>query len=187
MADIPTTEPTSLRAGDTWRWLRTLDDYPATDWTLKYRFRHPTLAGFEIVASASGSDHSVTVSAATSAGYGAGTWAWVAWVEGGSSEKYTVDQGTVEIAADFRAAAASATLDTRSHARKVLAAIEAVIENRATLDQEEYTIAGRSLKRTPAGELLKLRLRYLNEVRNEQAAERLANGLGTGRIIGARL
>jgi hypothetical protein len=32
-ADIPTTEPSELRVGDTWKWTRILADYPASfDW-----------------------------------------------------------------------------------------------------------------------------------------------------------
>jgi hypothetical protein len=182
-ADIPTTEPLFARAGDTWKWTRTLEDYPASSgWTLKYRFKNAD-GGFEIVATASGSDHSVTVAAATSAAYAAGKYSWVAWVEGGSSEKYTVDSGSFTVQSDYRAIAAATGLDDRSHARKVLTAIEAVIERRATKDQEEYTIEGRSLKRTPIPDLLKLRQKYQAEVVAEEAAAKLAAGQLPGRKI----
>lgn len=179
-ASIPTTEPTELRAGDTWRWTRALADYPASAWALKYRFKHPTLAGFEIVAIASGDTHSIIYAAASSASVGAGDYSWIAWVEGGTSEKYTVDQGVITVKPDYRAATAAAVLDERSHARIVLAAIEAVIEGRATIDQEGYEIAGRSLKRTPIPDLLKLRQTYRAEVRAQQQAERIQNGTGVG-------
>jgi hypothetical protein len=89
----------------------------------------------------------------------------------------------MEVEPDF---SATATLDTRSHARKVLAAIEAVIERRATKDQEEYTIDGRSLKRTPVAHLLVLRYRYKREVEQEEQADRLAKGRGTGRKVVTR-
>jgi len=39
-ATIPSDEPARLRAGDTWKWTRTLGDYPAGTWTLKYRFKN---------------------------------------------------------------------------------------------------------------------------------------------------
>jgi hypothetical protein len=184
MTDIPTNEPAQLRAGDTWKWTRSLGDYLASaGWTLKYRFKHPINAGFEIVASASGADHAVTVAAATTTGYTAGKYTWTAWVEGGSSEKYTVDGGTLEVLTDYRAVTAAAVSDNRSHARKVLEAIEAVIEGRAAKDQEEYQIAGRQLKHTPLAELLKFRNRYKQELAAETAAENLANGIGTSRTI----
>lgn len=186
-ADIPTTEPAELRVGDTWKWTKTLADYPASAWTLKYRFKSP-VGGFEITSSASGDDYSVTVAASATAAYVAGDYSWVAWVEGGSSEKYTVDTGTTTLAPDYRGTATAATaLDDRSHARKVLAAIEAVLESRATKDQESYEIAGRSLKRTPIGDLLKLRQHYKAEAAAEAAAEAIQNGTGTGRKIQFRL
>lgn len=178
-AEIPTTEPLSVRAGDTWKWTRTLADYPASSWTLKYRFKNAA-GGFEVTASASGDDYSVTVAAATTAGYAAGSYTWIAWVEGGSSEKYTVDQGTLTVGQDYRGSTAAAALDDRSHARKVLAAIEAVIESRASKDQEEYTINGRSLKRTSIGDLLKLRQKYQAAVAAEDAAAKMADGFAPG-------
>ena len=184
-ADIPTIEPSSLRSGDTWTWTKTLDDYPATAWTLKYRFKSAA-GGFEIVATASGSDHAATVAAATSAGYAAGTYTWVAWVEGGTAEKYTVGQGSTEILPDYRNGLATVALDDRSHAAKTLAAIEAWIEGR---DQgvAEYEIAGRRMKYIPIGDLLKLRQRYQAEVAAETSRAAIAAGLGTGRKIQFRL
>ena len=184
-ADIPTNEPAELRAGDTWKWTRTLADYPASAWTLKYRFKSPT-AGFEITASASGDDYSVTVTAATTAAYAAGTYTWIAWVEGGTSEKYTVDTGVVTIDADYRSGTATAGLDDRSHARKTLAAIESWIESRNP-GVAEYEIAGRRMKYIPVADLLKLRQHYKAEVSAEEAAEAIRNGLGTARRIQFRL
>ena len=179
-APIPTTEPTELRAGDTWKWTRSLADYPASSgWTLKYRYKNAD-GGFEIVASTSGADFSVSVAAAATTGYAAGTYSWTAWVEGGTSEKYTVDGGVCTVKSDYRAAAATVALDDRTHARKVLDAIESVIEGRASKDQERYMIAGRELWRTPIPTLLKLRQTYRAEVKQQEQAERLQNGTGVG-------
>lgn len=185
-ADIPTNEPVKARAGDTWKWTRTLDDYPAGTWTLKYRFKHPTAAGFEVVATASGTDHSVTVAASATTGYAAGKYTWIAWVEGGSSEKYTVDHGTLEIQPEYRAASSTATLDERSHARKTLEAIEAWIEAR-DMAVAEYEIAGRRMKYIPIPELIKLRQSYKREVEAEEAAAAIARGEGSGRRIQFRM
>lgn len=181
--DIPTNEPSSLRAGDTWKWTRTLDDYPAGTWTLKYRFKNAT-SYFEIVAGTSGTDHSVSVAAATTAAYPAGSYTWMAWVEGGSSEKYTVDTGTLEVDPDYRAS--TAAYDGRSHARKMLDALEAWLEARDPA-VAEYEIAGRRMKYIPIAELVKLRNRYGMEVRNEEAAAAIARGEGLGRKIQFRV
>jgi hypothetical protein len=185
MLDIPTNEPTSLRAGDTWTWKRTLADYPAGTWTLKYRFKCST-TGFEITCTASGTDHLATVAAATSAAYVAGTWTWIAWVEGGVSEKYTVDSGSIKIEPEYRTGAATVALDDRSHAVKMLAAIETWLESRDPA-VAEYEIAGRRMKYIPIAELLKLRSRYQAEVANNENAARIARGEGIGRKIQFRI
>ena len=180
-ADIPTIEPSSLRSGDTWTWTKTLDDYPATAWTLKYRFKSAA-GGFEIVATASGSDHAATVAAATSAGYAAGSYTWVAWVEGGTAEKYTVGQGSTEILPDYRNGLATVALDDRSHAAKTLAAIEAWIEGR---DQgvAEYEIAGRRMKFRSSAEILDQLNHWKSILAAEKRAERIAAGLGGGNKV----
>ncbi|HAF43425.1 MAG TPA: hypothetical protein DCK83_00385 [Gallionellaceae bacterium] len=186
MTDIPENEPLSLRSGDTWKWKRTLADYPAGTWTLKYRFKHPTAAGFEVVATADGTDHLATVAAATSAGYAAGAYSWIAWVEGGSSEKYTVDTGTLTIDPDYRSGTAAAVLDDRSHAQKMLTAIETWLESR-DVAVGEYEIAGRRMKYIPIAELIKLRNRYKNEVASAANAAAIAKGEGIGRKIQFRV
>lgn len=183
MADIPTNEPLSLRAGDTWKWTRTLDDYPAPTWVLKYRFKNAT-SYFEITAAASGTDHAVTVTAASTAAYAAGTYTWMAWVEGGSSEKYTVDTGTLVIDPDYRAS--TAAYDGRSHAKKMLDAIEAWLEAR-DIAVAEYEIAGRRMKYIPIPELIAMRSRYKLEVQAETNADAIAKGEGVGRKIQFRV
>lgn len=184
MPDIPTTEPVSLRAGDTWKWTRTLADYPAGVWTLKYRFKSEA-SGFEIGATASGTTHSVSVAALATTDYAAGDYTWIAWVEAGA-EKFTVDQGSVTIAPDYRKSSASTALDDRSHARKMLAAIEAWLESRDP-GVAEYEIAGRRMKYIPPAELIKMRSRYQSEVLAEENAAKLAKGEGIGRKIQLRI
>lgn len=183
-ADIPTTEPAALRAGDTWKWTKTLADYPASVWTLTYRFKNAA-GGFEFAASASGDDYSVTVSAATTAGFAAGTYHWQAQVVTGS-EKYTVDTGVLVVDPNLFAGTATAAFDARSHVRKMLAAIEAWLEAKDPA-VAEYEIAGRRMKYVPIAELVKLRNRYTAAVAAEDAADKLAAGIGAGRKIQFRL
>jgi hypothetical protein len=91
----------------------------------------------------------------------------------------TVFAGTVEI----RSNPSGSAYDPRSHARKVLDAIEAVLEGRASVDQVSITINGRTLSRTPLADLLKLRGTYRDEVANEEVALRISQGLGSGRKV----
>jgi hypothetical protein len=185
VADITDNEPGSLRAGDTWKWTKSLADYPASAWSLKYRFKSPT-AGFEISATADGDIHSVSVAAATTTAYAAGTYSWIAWVEGGTSEKYTVDTGVTVVNPDYRTGTATSALDDRSHARKTLEAIEAWIESRNP-GVAMYEIAGRRMQYIPIPDLLKMRQLYKSEVSAEDAAEAIRNGTGTGRRIQFRM
>jgi hypothetical protein len=189
-AEIPTTEPAELRAGDTWKWTKSLSDFPASyPWTLKYRFKHPTAAGFEIVASASGDNYAVTETAATTTGRVAGTYTWTAWVEGGSSEKYTVDEGTLVVLADYRAVSAAAVLDDRSDARVIyealITAYKSAVASRAFVS--EYEIAGRRMKfESRAGWIKEINF-WKAQCAAEVSAEAIANGTGTGRRIQFRL
>lgn len=179
--EIPTNEPQELRAGMTWKWDRNdLADYPAPTWTLKYWFKR--MGGtdkFSITAAANGTYHRVSVAKASTAAYVADDYSWVAVVDD-STESYEVDSGTMKVLPRYDQDVA---LDDRTHAKKVLEAIEAVIEGRATKDQEEYTIGNRSLKRTPLEELIKLRGRYKAEVAQEELADATRNGQGGGKVV----
>jgi len=181
-ATIPTTEPAALHAGDSWAWTRTLADYPAGEgWVLSYVYTNAS-SRFTLTAGASGDDHAIAEDAADTAPIKPGKYAWAAHVTL-ADDRYTVDTGRLEVKPNLGAAQ---NFDTRSHARTVLESIEAVIERRATKDQEEYTIEGRSLKRTPIAELLVMRDRYRQEAANETAAEQLGRGFGNPRYIGTR-
>lgn len=172
---IPTIEPESFRVGDTVKWTKSLADYlPGDGWVLKYTL-NKTGSKITLTTSDNGDGtHLVSVSAATSAAYKHGVYKWQSYVEY-SGERYTIASGTIEALPDLTAAG----LDTRSHVKKVLDAIEAVLENRATLDQESYTIGNRSLKRMGIEELLKFRDTYKMQYNSELQAERLAMGLGS--------
>lgn len=175
--------PTVWNAGDTLKWDVSVPDYPATEgWTLTYEVKSRNDHIATITASADGAGYTVTVPAATSAGYAIGHHHYRAYVTKGS-ERYTVDSGDLEIVKDFED---SGNYDDRTHAEKVLDAIEAVIEGRASKDQESYTIAGRSLARTPIEDLLKMRDRYKAEDKRNHDADRVARGLGTSRKIRTR-
>jgi len=83
-----------------------------------------------------------------------------------AGDVYEVGVGRFAVTPDLAAVGVKPG-DQRSHPRKVLEAIEAVLENRATMDQESYQIAGRALSRTPITDLLLLRDKYREEVRYE--------------------
>ncbi|GGX01468.1 hypothetical protein [Undibacterium macrobrachii] len=181
MSPLPT-EPTSVNAGDTVSWTKSLADYPASaGWQLTYTLINATHK-ITVDATASGADHLVQVTAATSAEWNAGTYAWQSRVSK-AAEVYTVDSGNITVNPSF---ASQTTFDNRSHAVKTLEAIESTIEGRASSAVAEYEIAGRKLKYINPVELLKLRDFYRGIVRQEQAAERISKGLSDPRKIFVR-
>jgi hypothetical protein len=181
--DIAKNEPKEVRVGLTWQWDREdlVDHYPAPTWTLTYYFKNAA-ANFTFAAAANGSFFRVSRTPAQTAALSAGSYDWIAVVSDGTA-KHEVDRGRIELLPDYTAAA---NLDDRSHARRVLEAIEAVIEGRASKDQQEYTINGRSLKLTPIPDLLVLKDRYAADVAKEDAAEAIANGAGNPRVVRVR-
>ncbi len=181
---IDTIEPAELTVGDTWSWRRDtwVNDYPANaGWVLTYRLIGKNGA-ITITATADGASFLINVAAATTAAYVAGTYAWAASVTK-ASEKYTLDNGTIVLKPNLTAIG---TTDLRGFAEKALESIEAVLSNRATVDQQSFEIAGRKLSRTPITDLLKLRDTFRREVKNLKDAEAIAKGLGTKRTILAR-
>lgn len=180
MVEIPTLEPDELVAGDTVEFRRSLGVFSASQgWSLEYALRGP--ASITWTSTAEGDDHKVLVTAQTTAAYTAGLYEIAGYAKKGSGaslERHRIHFGTIAIRPNL--SAVSGVHDPRSHARKVLDAIEAVLEKRASKDQESYTIAGRMLSRTPVGDLVALRDRYREEVAREEQAERIRAGLGHG-------
>lgn len=181
-------EPERITQGETLRWRRELPAFPATDgWVLKYALVHA--GGRQLVtAEADGAAHLVEVASATTAAWAAATYAWQAWVELEDGTRAWVGTGQLVVAQDLAAAGAADGVDPRTHAQRVLEAIEAVLEQRASQAQLGYTIGtdhgSRQLAYIPHAELLALRDRYRLEVQQEQRAARVAAGLGhAGRVV----
>ena len=162
-------QQTTLTAGDTLTYLTTIAGYPASaGWVLKYRLV-PRVSGTAqtLTSTASGDDHRITVAASTTASWTAGEYGWTSWVENGS-EVYSVETGQLTVAPDPRTMAVGT--DTRSHAERMLDAIKATLEGRATDAHLEIEINGRRLRYLPPADLLVLRDRYAWEVRAQRAA-----------------
>jgi len=187
MQEIPTTEPTEFISGDTVKWTRAVDGFLASDgWSLKYVFNFQSSVEATkktVTASASGDDFSVTIAASASGAYTAGDYFWTAYVEKGS-ERYTVDSGRLKVKPDPVNVAAG--VDLRSNAKVILDAIDATLANTATSDQKNILVNGKMIQRYGLDEMWKLRCRFAAEVRREEDAEKLANGLATGRKVVTR-
>lgn len=159
-APTPSTEPAVIRAGDTASWLLSLADYPATDgWSVMYVLIN-SAGKITLNSTASGADHHIYKAAADTEAFPAGTYAWQCRVVKGD-DAYTIRTGSIDVLPFFTGLDA---IDSRSHAQKTLAALEAWIESR-DLGVAEYQIAGRQMRYIPIKELLELRAAYQREVR----------------------
>jgi len=180
IATVPTSEPLSFYSGDSITWQISNSDYKASDgWTLKYDLRKSGVAVLTLTSTASGDDHLISVSAATTAGYTAGEYEWRSYVTSGS-EKYTIATGIIEILANTTAVASS--YDWRSTAKKVVDALETALEG--TASASDLTIISQSCgdlsitrKSDIYGELQKWKTIY----ENEKAKQDIANGRGSKR------
>lgn len=169
--DIPYDEPTIFAAGDRVEWKRNFASYPISEgWSLTYYLRANLAGGqIDITATTSGNDFLVDLAPTTTANYTAGTYFWQAFVSK-SGDRKPVDSGRIDILEN--PIDITQPKDGRTHARRVLDSINAVLEGRATHDQQRYVLqaVGRSVDKMPIKELLAFRDYYLTEVQAEEAA-----------------
>ena len=152
------TTPRIIAQGDTVEWTVSLSEYPATEWLLNYYLIN-TSGKITLTGSPNGTDHEIKLAATDTATYIPGDYRWTAKVTdiATSSIVHTVGVGDMTVTPDV---SSLNTYDPRSWAEIALENVEAVLANRATLDQESYSIQGRSLSRTPIQDLINLR-KYL--------------------------
>lgn len=185
-APVPTTEPTVITAGDSASWKRSFNDFPAPTWVLSYRFiRQPDAAGsgddflpITFTGTASGNDHLITLAAATTAPWSAGTYSGQGYVTSGS-DRYTVWTGILTIAPNY---ATLSDIDPRTKARKILDFIESSIEKLAQKQVVTASIEGESLTFRTMEELQKARDYWMAIT----AAEEIVAAGGSRRCILAR-
>jgi len=181
--NYPDTEPTGFTVGDRVAWKRTdLSVYDNTLFELSYKaLLEGASSSISVTATADGDDYLIEIPSTTTTAYAAGTYHWTAFINRiADSERVEISDG-VFVLAENRA---SSVVDPRSHAKKVLDAIESVIEGRASKDQESLSVEGMSLVRTPIEDLLVLHSKYKAMHVREVRADRISRGLGhSGKIL----
>lgn len=170
---IPTLEPARFNAGDTLKWTKSLSDYkPEDSWVLSYSLLNET-GNISITASDNGdSKHLVNVAAATTAVYPPGVYSWQSFVTMGS-DRYSIEQGTMEIGVDY---AVQSAVDTRTHARRMLDAIEVRLQMRAPDDIESYSAESMSVSRLSPEQAQAQWGFWKARVREEEALKALKQG-----------
>ena len=185
--------PSEIRAGDTVKWRddSTTDvfgnEIQSDEWALTYylRFNHGH-EGHTSVGSIFGSGWEFTISATDSAEFDAGDWYWQA-IATKDAEKITLGYGSLTVEPSLSYTGNPAAYDGRTQAKKDLEAVQASI--RALLAGgavQEYKIGNRNLKRYDLADLIQLEGRLKAEVKREEQAELMANGLGNPRNMFVR-
>lgn len=174
---IPEKEVRSFVAGTTLTWKRYLADFlPADGWALSYDLVKDG-ANIAITSSDNGDGfHLVSVTAATTENWSPGFYSWQAFVTK-TTTRHDIESGSLEVLTNF--ANADVGYDGRTHARKVLDALEGMIEGKAlSADQLSFSIGGRSLTRLSPEELWEWRARYRSEVASEEIEADPSRGSG---------
>lgn len=165
--------PQKITAGLTFESRLNLPDYPANEWAVQLLLRGPQ--SVDIPAVVDGKTSVIRATAGVTGTWPAGDY-WYSLRAMRGSDVVEVGSGQITIMPDLATAGPGYT--DKSHAQRTLEAIEAVIEKRASMDQERYRINNRELYRTPIADLLKLRDLYRLEVAREQQAQCGRNPFG---------
>lgn len=184
-ANSPLQEPEIIIVGDFIQWRRQdiYADYPPATFDVGYVARITAGGNTEIIIA--GSDYNseswlFQVSSSVSETFTAGFYHFqLEAVRKSDSERLVIDRGTFTAIEDLDVNGA----DPRTHAEIMVDKIQAVLENRADSDVQDYSIAGRSLTKMKVEELIKWRDYYRAEVAKEKRKELLRRGKGTNSTV----
>ena len=184
--NYPTQEPDRLVTGDRFAWQRPdlVSDYPLADYTMTYHFSQDSGGGgthhFTLSSTEADNNYYFEKPSSETTSLVAGDWKWQLYaIRTSDSQRITIDYGITK----FSLGELDTNNDLRTHAKKVLDAIEAVIEGRATIDQSSFSLSGRSLSRMSIDELMTFRDRYKAEYLKEVKLARIRNKQGSGNTI----
>lgn len=167
--------PSRVTAGDTWTWLWTPADYPATDgWTMSWRVIGAGVA-LTVPSVASGTGFRATADAAATAALVIGARGLAATLIGWAArggERFESYRGEIMIDPD----PATITGDIRGPAALALEAVNAMIRGKATKDQMSYKIGDRELSRIPIPDLIVLQTKLEADAKREKDAASLQSG-----------
>lgn len=163
-------EPNSIQAGNSVEWDKSLADFPATLWTLRYYLiPAQALQGGDtvtpIVAAASSMDYQVRITAATTAAWLKGKYTLVGYVSD-SDERFEIYRGPLEVLPDLTT---ETQFDNRTYYERLLDKIREVIENGLVRDVIKYTWAGQQCEIMTLEDAFKAEERILSKIQQEAA------------------
>lgn len=150
----------NLIGGDSWNWNVCLEDVDVASTegvTLKYFFRGSSggTQKLDITAERQSDGSFQFTATGEQTKVLVGTCSFSLCLFDAAGNRSELVRGSVNVLPDIEAA--DGTSDLRSWTKRMLDAVEAVLENRASRVEEEYQIAGRQLRLISPDELVKLR------------------------------
>lgn len=187
------TVPSTIQAGDTVSWVVPaavdLDGNPATasSWTLTTYLRFNSASEGATVTGSARSDGgwTNTISATTSGGFDAGQWYWQERITSGATV-ITLDSGITRVLRSLSYAGSPGAFDGRSQAQQDLEAVQAAIRAIVVKGAKSYTIGSRRFDAADLGQLMEREAQLKAIVAREQAADKIAQGLGDPRNLFVR-
>lgn len=177
-------EPYTIAAGDSISFRKTLPDFPASaGWSLKYELRGGAVP-VEFVSTPDGDSHVLSVDADVTTSWLPGDYAFAGFAELGQ-QRTQFFLASLTVTADLETVTGDTPVTT--HAQRMLAKLESVLEGKAGDDILDSEIEGTVIRRMPYDQIHKLRTKYIQERRGEIAAENARNGRPTGRKIRTQL
>ncbi len=179
--NYPDSEPSELVAGSRWAWTRPdiTEAYPTADYTLKYQFIELAEDGSEFTHNANKTDskHVFELAIADTSGISKGDYILRAIIiRDSDSEEVVIDEHLLLVKTESD--------DARTHVYKVLMAVRALIEGKATTDQQTLTVNGRTLTRFTPEEWIKLENEYSKRwLREKQALDRKNGRSGSNKTL----
>lgn len=168
--EIINTTPVEIVAGSTVEWVMSLPHTIAGGYTGKFKLAGAA-SDLSITATNENGSYKFRIAPADTDDFATGVYFYQITTET-VSDKYVEVIGEVSI----NALIGSAGYDARSVAAKIIDAIDALVLNRATIDQQSYQIGNRQLARIPLDELLRTRKLYAAIVDGDKRKARLAQG-----------
>ena len=178
--------PASIRAGSTIKWREDSQVDPFGEaiqstgsWAMKFYLRTNTASeGHTATGSTYGTGWEFSISATDSAGFDAGDWFWNCEVSK-SSDKYIVGSGALEVLQSLAYTSTPGALQGKSQVEQDLDSVQSAIRTLVSGGVvKEYAIGGRSLKKYELADLMSLESRLKFQLKREQKADLIANGLG---------
>lgn len=189
MSASPTTpkqEPQAIAAGDEASWIRQIDDFPATTYTLKYVLQgRSNIIKFQATNDAG--NYLVSLTSAVTSEWQPDMYRISAYVvNAGGTVQRQVRTAFIRMLITPNLAVQPNGADVRTFSEKALAAVEATILQLTSRTVMQASVNGQVYTLANINDLFLLRERFKSEVRREEEQARLNAGLGASNKIGVR-